>query len=122
MAEEFTKNIQESEIAAKNTATHVESIIKGFNEAGMSAKDLRNSLTDSLQELTNQKQVLNDTRKGFKSIRDIASQLTLNQQGLNKLSAKELKSLKEKSNTAKGLLQSAIDIKVQTEEEKKFQG
>ena len=106
----------------KETAQNTREIKENFDDIGLSAKDLRQSLTDSLQELTNQKQVLNDTRKGFRNIRDIASKLTLNQEGLNKLSAKELKSLKEKNNTATELLKSAIEITAQSEEEKKFQG
>ena len=121
MAEEFKNDMQGAAQSSKETAQNTREIKDNLKDMSMSAADLRTSLTDSLQELTNQKQVLNDTRKGFRSIRDIASKLTLNQEGLNKLSAKELKSLKEKANESTELLKSVTEITAQTAQEKQFQ-
>ena len=121
MAEEFKNDMQGAAQSSKETAQNTREIKDNLNDMSMSAADLRTSLTDSLQELTNQKQVLNDTRKGFRSIRDIASKLTLNQEEINKLSAKELRSLKEKANESTELLKSVTEITAQTAQEKQFQ-
>ena len=121
MAEEFKNDMQGAAQSSKETAQNTREIKDNLNDMSMSAKDLRISLTDSLQELTNQKQVLNDTRKGFRNIRDIAAKLTLNQEEVNKLSAKELRSLKEKANESTELLKSVTEITAQTAQESQFQ-
>ena len=96
MAEEFTKDMQGAANASKETVQNTADIKSNLEDMKLGAADLRDVLTDVLNGLTKSNQTTNDVKKSFRGLRDTATKLALNQEGINKLSLKELKSLKEK--------------------------
>lgn len=107
MAEEFSKDMQGAANASKETAQNTADIKSNLEDMSLGAADLRDVLTDVLNGLTKSNQTTNDVKKSFRGLRDTATKLALNQEGINKLSLKELRSLKEKQNQNLDLLKSA---------------